>query len=189
MSWRVSSRLLSSLWHPVQACSRAIPMPRCIKGVASWHGTTSEAVLYRLMCMLHPGTGAWNSRILPFRTDKAQGQEADRAPLSMGQKSQQPPWWYQVSLPRPFKCAAHFSGHSMHGRYFRAWSAILMPLEAAALCLVSKHSLCGGVAFRQVNMPRCSSRKASCHNSRQHMCHGHDPLAVTYGIYCCDRDM
>ena len=61
--------------------------------------------------MLRTGTSAWNSRILPFRTDKAKRQEADGAPHSMGQKSQQPPWWYQVSLACPSTVLPNPLGH------------------------------------------------------------------------------
>ena len=72
--------------------------------------------LLEFVGMLRTGTSAWNSRILPFRTDKAQGQGADRAPHSMGHKSQQPPWWYQVSLACPSKELPKSPAATMHGR-------------------------------------------------------------------------
>ena len=81
--------------------------------------------------MLRTGTSAWNSRILPFRTDKAQGQEADRAPHSMGRKSQQPPWWYQVSLACPSNVLPKpLAATCMEGCYV-AWPAPWKPVEAA----------------------------------------------------------
>lgn len=54
-----------------------------------------------MSCMACAGIGAWGSRILPFRTE--QSREAKRPKHGIMQRSQQPPWWYQVSL-RPCTC-------------------------------------------------------------------------------------
>ena len=58
---------------------------------------------------MRAGSGGWGGRIRPFRLEQAESTGAGRRKRGARQKSQQPPWWYQVSASAQPYC--HSSRH------------------------------------------------------------------------------